>query len=508
MIIDKFNRFLLARLHMESLMSWLTPGHLKRALKHLPKELDGTYTQAVQRIEVQDEGAREPARRLITWITYAKRELTIREVQHALAVGSDPDMKDFDDEFLLDVDILTSICAGLVIVDQTSKTIRLIHYTTQEYFLRTSMFPKERQGIAATCISYLSFDAFNSGPCSTVEAIDDRIQRYPLYDYVTRNWGYHYSEAAEEGLGRKVLDLLLCEEKVASYGQLFLYDEYSTISHRTLGSRIRASHSLSDTDLMVAMHWGAYFGLSEEVKALITRGHDVEPAGTHRRTPLSWAAERGHDIVVGLLLRKNPNLEARDKSVFERTPLLWAVESGHEKVVELLLEAGADLQNRDTNWGLTPLAWAAADGHTPIARLLISKKANVNATYKDWGMTALSWAALRGREEVVELLLQNGADTEVMDHYQCTPLAFAIHKRYEGTVRLLLKHGAKMNYTYFRVRGRLDGEGPLDLRERRLPDPRAPHPKPYQRESMGKYRSPPKVRYARQWYSLLALTPR
>ena len=345
MIIDKFNRFLLARLHMESLMSWLTPGHLKRALKHLPKELDGTYTQAVQRIEVQDEGAREPARRLITWITYAKRELTIREVQHALAVGSDPDMKDFDDEFLLDVDILTSICAGLVIVDQASKTIRLIHYTTQEYFLRTSMFPKERQGIAATCISYLSFDAFKSGPCSTVEAIDDRIQRYPLYDYVTRNWGYHYSEAAEEGLGRKVLDLLLCEEKVASYGQLFLYDEYSTISHRTLGSRIRASHSLSDTDLMVAMHWGAYFGLSEEVKALITRGHDVEPAGTHRRTPLSWAAERGHDIVVGLLLRKNPNLEARDESVFERTPLLWAVESGHAKVVELLLEAGADLSS-------------------------------------------------------------------------------------------------------------------------------------------------------------------
>lgn len=475
-------------------MSWLTPGHLKRALKTLPKELDGTYTQAVQRIEDQEQGAREPAKRLLAWITYAKRELTIPEIRHALAVGSNVDMKDFDADFLLDVDILTSICAGLVTVDQESKTIRLIHYTTQQYFKSTSMFPNEREGIAATCISYLSFDVFNS---SMYDEITDKLERYPLYDYGAHNWGYHYSEAAEEGLGHKVLDFLLCEEKVVSCGQVTFSQYYSTRYDR---SRPRMEYiplqGFVDIKPMVAMHFGAYFGLFKEVRVLISKGYDVEPPGKSYRTPLSWASERGHDTVVGLLLEKSPDLEARDYSIYERTPLLWAVENSHLKVVELLLQAGADLENHDMNWGLTPLAWAAAEGNIDIAKLLIENKANVNATYKDWGMTALSWAALRGHEAVVELLLQSGADTEVTDQYQCTPLALAMEKQHEGVIRLLIKHGANMNFTYFRVRGDLDGVGPLDLSSRSLANPRREHPSPYLRGSIGKYRSVPDVSYA------------
>jgi ankyrin repeat protein len=43
--------------------------------------------------------------------------------------------------------------------------------------------------------------------------------------------------------------------------------------------------------------------------------------------------------VVKQLLDKGANLESKDK--YGRTPLLWAAEKGHEAVVKQLLDKGA-----------------------------------------------------------------------------------------------------------------------------------------------------------------------
>ena len=47
-----------------------------------------------------------------------------------------------------------------------------------------------------------------------------------------------------------------------------------------------------------------------------------------------------------LLLEKGAELEAKDKN-YGRTPLSWAAEKGHEAVVKLLLEKGAELEAKD-----------------------------------------------------------------------------------------------------------------------------------------------------------------
>ena len=72
-------RFLLAQLHMDSLMSKPTPGDIKVALKNLPRGeqgLDATYEQAMERIEGQEADFRKLARQVLSWVIHAKRPLS------------------------------------------------------------------------------------------------------------------------------------------------------------------------------------------------------------------------------------------------------------------------------------------------------------------------------------------------------------------------------------------------------------------------------------------------
>jgi hypothetical protein len=83
-------------------------------LKNLPKNLNDSYDIAMQRIETQNEEDRKTARSALIWVTNAKRPLTVLELQVALAV--ELGTKCLDNNNLLDIDIILSVCAGLVVV--------------------------------------------------------------------------------------------------------------------------------------------------------------------------------------------------------------------------------------------------------------------------------------------------------------------------------------------------------------------------------------------------------
>ena len=82
------------------------------------------------------------------------------------------------------------------------------------------------------------------------------------------------------------------------------------------------------------------------MKLLLEKGADVESKIYDGQTPLSWAAEKGHEAVVKLLLEKGADVESKDRHDGQ-TPLSWAAEKGHEAVVKLLLEKGADVESKD-----------------------------------------------------------------------------------------------------------------------------------------------------------------
>jgi hypothetical protein len=80
-----------------------------------------------------------------------------------------------------------------VTVDEESRIIRLVHYTTQEYFERTQKqwFRNAESEITTSCVTYLSFSVFETGLCHTDKEFVERLQSYQLYDYAAHNWGHY-----------------------------------------------------------------------------------------------------------------------------------------------------------------------------------------------------------------------------------------------------------------------------------------------------------------------------
>ena len=343
----------------------------------------------MERIEGQKTGFRDLAMRVLSWITCAKRRLTTSELRYALAV--EVGESELDEDNLPEIEDMVSVCAGLVIVDEESDVIRLVHYTTQEYFERTwvSWFPNAQVDIATICITYLSFTAFQTGFCSTDEDFEARLWLNPLYNYAARNWGYHVQAASIEK-EQLVLDLLKSSAKVSAASQAMIASgRYSGYSQRVPRQ-------------VTGVHLAAYFGLSKTTIALLGNGHDPD-VDTDGRTPLSWAAQNGHEAVVKLLVDKE-GVDPDSEDNYDQTPLWWAAHNGHEAVVKLLLDMeGVDPDSEDI-YGLTPLSWAAHNGHEAVVKLLLDKE-GVDPDPEDiYGQTPLLWAAEKGHEAVVKLL--------------------------------------------------------------------------------------------------------
>ena len=145
----------------------------------------------MERINGQIKDQEELAKQVLSWITCAKRPLTTTELQHAL--GVEVGESELDKENLSEIEDIVSVCAGLVTIDEESGIIRLVHYTTQEYFERTQRqwFPDAQTNITTICISYLSFNEFERGICQSDEEFEQRLQSHKLYDYAAHNWGHH-----------------------------------------------------------------------------------------------------------------------------------------------------------------------------------------------------------------------------------------------------------------------------------------------------------------------------
>src|SRR5215475_5870437 len=86
-------------------------SHIIEGLQSLPRDVDEAYENVFDRIEQQNLGDTSRARKVLSFVTCARRPLTVRELREALAI--EPGMKTLELHSLIDDEIWISACAGL-----------------------------------------------------------------------------------------------------------------------------------------------------------------------------------------------------------------------------------------------------------------------------------------------------------------------------------------------------------------------------------------------------------
>ena len=346
----------------------------------------------MERIEGQVTDQEELAKQVLSWVTRAKRQLTTLELQHALAV--EVGEQELDKDNLPHIDDILSFCAGLVTVDKESGVIRLVHYTTQDFFIRTwkQWFPNSETDIAMICSTYLSFKVFQNGPCKTDEEFEERLRSNQLYNYAAQNWGLHAQQVQTPS--QEVINFLKSGSKVEASSQALFVNKQVILAGE--------GYNACFPKRMTGLHLAAYFGVDYAAQLLLDNISPNTKDG-FGRTPLSYAADKGHYTFIQILLEARADTELRDRDY--RTPVSYSASNGHEGAMKLLLEKGrVDIDSGD-RWGRTPLAWAAMNEHEAIVKLLLETGKFDFDSKDEIGRTPLAWAAKNGHKAVVELLL-------------------------------------------------------------------------------------------------------
>lgn len=309
--------------------------------------------------------------------------------------------------------------------------------------------------IKAICLTYLSFDVFQTGKCYSNTEFEARLDQYPLYSYAAEHWGHHAriqpviektlkGFLGDKGKANACVQAIFARSKFSSYG------DYSNQEPRDwTGLHLAAYFGLqcvaqtmirncdvsntSDSMGRAPFTWAVYEGYIEVAKLFLENGVDAKNIDFEGCTPISLAASRGWLDIVKLLLDHTVDPVSRD--IDNQTPLSWAAYRGHTEVARLLLARGANSDSKD-DYGKTPLSWAAADGWVEMVHILIDQDVGVNSKY-GLGRTPISYAAENGHLSVIKVLLDKGARPDIEDADGNTPAVWATQYGNQAALNLL-----------------------------------------------------------------------
>ncbi|RSL61703.1 hypothetical protein CEP54_006046 [Fusarium duplospermum] len=420
-------------------------------------DTESFYREALQRIEDQDRVDRDLARKALSFVFYAKRPLKLEELLHAL--GVEPGDKDLDRTALTEKHTLLSVTAGLLLVDQQTYNVQLVHPTLREYLEKKSSnhFLEHEASFALVCLTYLCFEPFRAGPCKTEEGLDQRMRQYALLSYASHHWGDHFARCRKQGNVDEILHFLESQESLASSVQVLYAPQHRRIGwHEEFPGNFSSLHAAAywgledvlaaicqegteinspDSRGMTALHLSSQRGFVGPVRLLLAQGADKNSTNDNGETALIWAARNGHGQVVRLLIASGADCMVEDNEVW--TALHWAVINGYDELVKPLLEPHSGL-GQDETQTTKALILAAEAGSSKTTEMLLRQAADID--WKDEeGSTALHWAVAAGHEQTSALLLKNKANANSRDNFDNTPLHWAIP--YSGITRLLLEHG-------------------------------------------------------------------
>jgi len=122
----------------------------------------------------------------LMWVSHSERPLKANDLCHALAVeiGS----PNLNTDNVPSIGTLLACCQWLIVVDKESSTVRLIHFTLQEYLrAHPELTGVAHSTMAETCLTYLNshqVKAFSTNP-------SPGLQSTPFLQYSSLYCGVH-----------------------------------------------------------------------------------------------------------------------------------------------------------------------------------------------------------------------------------------------------------------------------------------------------------------------------
>jgi ankyrin repeat protein len=432
-------------------------------LKSLPRTLDGTYERILLNI---NEEYHNDAIKVLQWLAFSARPVTLAEVAEALAVDFTNTIPQFDpDQRMPDPRDILFICSSLVstsspIVSMSrtghdtngghtddqrefileTEELRLAHFSVKEYLIgeriQNSLASQygfngkiANRHIAQTCLAYLfQFDKMDSLQLQSPTY-------FPLAHYGAEFWMTHCKSQSEDTQIPNTIQQMIVHLLQPQSPQFVNWIRLFDVDKPWDRNQLEFSQELIPSSL----YYTSLMGLEEASWDLVLeKGADVNAQGGEYGNALQAASKAGHQPIVQLLLEKGADVNAQGG--YFGNALQAASEAGHQAIVQLLLEKEADVNVQGGDSG-NALQAASGVGHQEIVQLLLEKGAVVNAQGGYFG-NALQAASRAGHHTIVQLLLENGADVNAQGGECGNALQAALGVGHRAIVELLVKNGA------------------------------------------------------------------
>lgn len=353
-------------LQLKQLLNEPSWGLMKKSLQNLPRDLPNTFDEYLSRLGDPSSSSRAHlAWKALTWLTFTREPLTPEWLQEALSIQ--PESTCPDPDFVPSMSCILECCLGLVVVDEHADTVRLVHFSLQEY-LETHIhtkYPTGLEELALDCYRYCSYQDFSKSPCANEPIIVARLEQYPLLRYFAKHWRFHTSACSDN-----------------PHVQVAVINFMSSDSHRA---------SLRQVSRFIAGYRSQYWAFEEAIS-------------THA---LHMLASLGHFQIFKQTLDANMDKINLQTDLVRSTPVLLAASAGHVEITRYLLLHHADPSI--PNWYGNALH-CAAEANTPSTITLLLDAGMHPDTRTTDGATPLSCTTDHDAAEAAAVLLSRGAD--------------------------------------------------------------------------------------------------
>ena len=389
------HNFLCSSLHVKSLSNAESAEDLQTLLNNLPEGLNQVLADTLQRIQAQSTGQAEIGRLALQWAIYARKNLNLNELQHAIAASrysARDSLNDKLEEFTERVIVVST--KRFLTIDKNKivhihKSIRDFCGTEgQEGGAGAAHFPGSHAEMARVCLKYLDPHNFR-GHCDTKQIWRSRSEEYPFLRYAAANWGYHFQRSGEEqqAKDKKAMRKLLKNDKFLETSVAALHDELKDIAvwHDEVGWDI-LKWVPNRPPIISTIHLLAYFDLGETLEDWIQEEQDKPGFDIDQFTALNPATQNGH-TALRIACRMNNEKAVRVLLENEANPLKEcgrkkfalgaAAFRGHYRIVRILLDVEEDkalqiLQLRN-HVGVQPLLDAVASSNEDTVAAILEK---------------------------------------------------------------------------------------------------------------------------------------